>query len=39
MRKADDALIDTINAALGKLIDDGTVRAIYARYGIEHRPP
>jgi polar amino acid transport system substrate-binding protein len=39
MRKADDALIDTINAALVKLLDDGTVRAIYSRYGIEHRPP
>lgn len=39
MRKADDALIDSINAALVKLIDDGTVRAIYTRYGIEHRLP
>jgi ABC-type amino acid transport substrate-binding protein len=39
MRKADDALIDTVNAALDKLIQDGTVGAIYARYGVEHRLP
>ena len=39
MRKADDALIETVNAALEKLIQDGTVRAIYARYGVEHRLP
>jgi ABC-type amino acid transport substrate-binding protein len=39
MRKADDALIDTVNAALGKLIEDGTVSVIYARYGVEHRLP
>jgi polar amino acid transport system substrate-binding protein len=39
MRKADDALIETVNAALGKLIEDGTVSAIYARYGVEHRLP
>lgn len=39
MRKADDALVDTINAALGKLLDDGTVHRIYAGYGIEQRTP
>jgi len=39
MRKADDALVDSINAALGKLLDDGTVRRIYAGYGIEQRAP
>ena len=39
MRKADDALVDSINAALGKLLDDGTVRRIYATYGIEQHAP
>jgi len=39
MRKADDALVDSINAALGKLLDDGTVRRIYASYGIEQHAP
>ena len=39
MRKADDALVDSINAALGKLLDDGTVQRIYASYGIEQHAP
>ncbi|MBX6323461.1 MAG: transporter substrate-binding domain-containing protein [Rhodospirillaceae bacterium] len=39
MRKADDALVDSINAALDKLMADGTVARIYASYGIEHRAP
>jgi len=39
MRKADDALVDSINAALDKLLADGTVRRIYASYGIEQRVP
>ena len=39
MRKADDALVDSVNAALDKLLADGTVRRIYASYGIEQRAP
>jgi ABC-type amino acid transport substrate-binding protein len=39
MRKADDALVDSINAALGKLLADGTVQRIYAGYGIELHAP
>lgn len=39
MRKADDALVDSINTALDKLLADGTVRRIYADYGIEQRVP
>ena len=39
MRKADDALVDSINAALGKLLTDGTVHRIYAGYGIEQQAP
>jgi len=39
MRKADDALVDSINAALDKLLADGTVRRIYAGYGIEQHAP
>ena len=39
LRRADDALIDAVNTALKGLLDDGTIRSIYARYGIEHRRP
>jgi polar amino acid transport system substrate-binding protein len=39
VRRADDALVTAINKALEQLIADGTVKAIYARYGIEHRKP
>jgi ABC-type amino acid transport substrate-binding protein len=39
LRRADDALLDAVNAALKTLLDDGTIRAIYARYGVEHRRP
>jgi polar amino acid transport system substrate-binding protein len=39
MRKADDALVETVNGALDKLMADGTVNRIYASYGIEHRVP
>jgi ABC-type amino acid transport substrate-binding protein len=39
MRKADDALVDSVNAALDKLLADGTVHRIYAGYGIEQRTP
>jgi len=39
MRKADDALVDSVNTALGKLLADGTVHRIYAGYGIEQQAP
>jgi len=39
MRRADEALVDAMNKVLTKLLSDGTVRRIYARYGVEHRPP
>jgi polar amino acid transport system substrate-binding protein len=39
MRKADRALVDAMNEVLGKLLAEGTITAIYARYGVEHRTP
>jgi len=30
---------EAIDGAIDRLVADGTVRRIYARYGIEHRPP
>jgi ABC-type amino acid transport substrate-binding protein len=39
LRRTDDRLVDAMNAALDKLIDDGTIARIYARYGVEYRKP
>jgi polar amino acid transport system substrate-binding protein len=39
MRGSDAALRDKIDAAVERLLINGTIRDIYARYGIEHRPP
>lgn len=39
MRKSDQALVDAVNAVLDRLLKDGTVTRIYARYGVEHRMP
>jgi len=39
MRRADDALVEKINGAVTALVADGTIAAIYQRYGIEHRKP
>jgi ABC-type amino acid transport substrate-binding protein len=39
MRRADDALVQNINRALSALLGDGTIAAIYARYGVAHRDP
>lgn len=39
LRRADDALVDAVDAALKTLLDDGTIGSIYARYGVEHRRP
>lgn len=35
----DDKLRQQIDAALGEMLADGTIARIYARYGIEGRPP
>jgi ABC-type amino acid transport substrate-binding protein len=37
MRRADDALVQRLNQALSALLANGTITAIYRRYGIEHR--
>jgi ABC-type amino acid transport substrate-binding protein len=39
MRGSDNLLRDSVDAALDRLLADGTIQGIYARYGIEHRPP
>jgi ABC-type amino acid transport substrate-binding protein len=39
MRKADQDLVDAVNRVLDRLLDEGTIAAIYARYGVEHRRP
>jgi polar amino acid transport system substrate-binding protein len=39
LRKADQALLDEVNAILDRLLTDGTIGRIYARYGVEHRQP
>jgi ABC-type amino acid transport substrate-binding protein len=39
MRRADDALVEHVNRVLAALLADGTVAAIYARYGVTHRNP
>jgi len=39
MRGSDAPLRQRIDAAIDAMLADGTIRAIYARYGIEHRPP
>ena len=39
LRRSDDALVDAVNAALDRLIADGTVERIYARYGVDYRRP
>ncbi len=39
LRKSDQALVDEVNKVLDSLIADGTLGRIYARYGVEHRPP
>ena len=39
MRRADDALVAAVDAALVQLLDDDTIAGIYAKYGVEHRRP
>jgi len=39
LRKSDRALVDAVNAVLDRIIADGTLTAIYRRYGVQHRVP
>jgi ABC-type amino acid transport substrate-binding protein len=39
LRKSDPALVDAINETLDKLLADGSITRIYAKYGVEHRAP
>jgi len=39
MRRADDELVQKVNAALAQSLADGTIAKIYARYGVAHRKP
>lgn len=39
MRTADDALVSAVNEVLSRMLSDGTVTQIYAKYGVEHRLP
>ena len=39
LRRADAPLREAIDGAIDRLVADGTVGKIYARYGIEYRPP
>jgi len=39
MLRPDDKLRQGVDTALGGLLADGTIARIYARYGVELRPP
>jgi ABC-type amino acid transport substrate-binding protein len=39
LRKSDQALVDAVNEMLERMLADGSLTRIYARYGVEHRPP
>ena len=39
LRRADAPFREAIDRAIERLVADGTITRIYARYGIEHRPP
>jgi len=39
MRKADKALVDAVNKIVDRMVEDGTMAAIYGRYGVEYRRP
>jgi polar amino acid transport system substrate-binding protein len=38
-RKSDQAMVDAVNAILARMLEDGSIARIYARYGVEHRAP
>ena len=39
LRKSDQALVNAVNEVVDKLLADGSLTRIYAKYGVEHRPP
>jgi ABC-type amino acid transport substrate-binding protein len=39
MRRSDDALVEAVDRALARMMDDGTLARIYAGYGVEYRRP
>ena len=39
LRRADPPFREAIDRAIDRLVADGTVQKIYARYGVEYRPP
>jgi ABC-type amino acid transport substrate-binding protein len=39
MRRADDALVEAVNQALGTLLRDGAIGAIYKKYAVDHQNP
>jgi polar amino acid transport system substrate-binding protein len=39
LRRPDPALQQAVDDAIGRLLADGTIRRIYARYGVELQPP
>ncbi len=39
LRNADRALVDAVNVVLRRRLDDGTIKAIFERYGVPYYPP
>ncbi len=39
LRNADDALVQAVDQALDRLLADGTIQGIFAKYGITYLPP
>ena len=39
MRRPDDALREAIDKAMAEMMSDGTIKRVYASYGIEFQPP
>ena len=39
VRRSDEAIVTAINEAIAALLADGSIKAAYARYGVEHRQP
>jgi polar amino acid transport system substrate-binding protein len=39
LRKSDQALVDAVNVVLDRMLADGSITRIYAKYGCEHRRP
>ena len=39
LRKSDQAMVDAVNEVLDRMLADGSLTRIYAKYGVEHRRP